>query len=384
MKKESRLFSDDEPHSGDSDRYITGLQTLSVSRTGFFRILIGKHHGRKIVVKALKGDAVSNPVAITQLKKEFDVMFPLDSPNIAKAFSLVRIENNIPGIEIEWCDGSDLRSLMDSGLSAIDIEEIILGVLRGLIDIHSAAIVHRDIKPENVIYDPHRKVVKIIDFGCAYATGALYLQGPGGTPLYTPDDKKEAPAEPVPADDLYALGVMCRELAAAIPLQSGRQRRIKRRVLRLADRLVDKAFPTASAALSYFTDNMSRKPLWPYLLVATLALIGIGGAILTRTLRPTVARDSIATAPAAPTADSTAAITPVTPPTQEVPKPHPSAQGENRAAESDAELFEKALYAGPLLRAAALPDAQPHILKDAFVIEYYYCPLNHNNVSPTS
>lgn len=392
MNKESRLFADDEPHSGDSDKHITGLQQLSVSRTGFFRILIGKHHGRKIVVKALKQDAVSNPVAITQLEKEFDVMFPLDSLNVAKAFSIVRIEDGTPGIEIEWCDGSDLRSLMDTGLRAADVEEIILGVLRGLADVHSAAIVHRDIKPENVIYDPHRKVVKIIDFGCAYATGALYLQGPGGTPLYTPDDKKAAPSEPVPADDLYALGVMCGELAAAITPLSRRDRKMKRHVLRLAERLVNKAFPTATAALSYFTEQRSRPSLWPYLLVTTLAIIGIGGAILMRpshstpslgdTVMPHInpADTAVATNNALPAPDTIGTKAPATIPAREISEPSPAVQDTKQHTESDAELFKRALFAGILHRDASLPDASLQTKKDAFVIDY--CDsLYHNHIS---
>lgn len=246
----------------DNESY-TGFQTLYSSRTGFFRILVAKHLGRKVVIKTLKEECSDNQIAVTQLKKEFGVLFPLVSPNVVQALSMLRIGNGTPAFEMEWCDGKDIRSLMADSITPGDAVEIVRGVLNGLKDIHLAGIVHRDIKPENVRFDPLRKVVKIIDFGCAYVTGGLVLQGPDGTPGYTPEDKMIAGVEAEPKDDLYALGVMTAEMAECLSVSSKKDSAVRKKLKRFSDKLLARGYDKAQHASEEFEKTFRKKRI-PY------------------------------------------------------------------------------------------------------------------------
>lgn len=383
MSTESRLIDKSAHNADKSSEQITGLRTISVSQTGFCRILVGKHHGRKVVVKALKRDCALNPIAFNQLKKEFDTAFPLDSPNVARVFQFTQIDDGIPAIEMEWCDGRDVRSLLSEDLSAAQASEIVSGVLGGLIHIHSAGIVHRDIKPENVVYDPLRKLVKIIDFGSVYSTGALFLQGPSGTPRYTPEDKKVAPTQPVPADDLYALGVMCRELAETINIDSRPDQRVKKLLLLFSDKLISGQFDSATAALDYYT-ALSKPKNRRTLLLGIVAIICTGLAIAILLPHPetkpvvspsaTTDSDTIARPTTPPPDALSPAISPALSPEEVSKEPQvvddATSDTPPKKTESDSEIFNLGIYAGPLLRAAAQPDASPDVIRDAFVINF--------------
>lgn len=248
----------------DSEGF-TGFQTLYSSKTGFFRILAGKHLGRKVVIKTIKEEHAGNFVAVTQLNKEFSILFPLVSPHVVHAFNLMKIEDELPAFEMEWCEGSDVRTLINSGLVPEDAVRIIGGVLDGLKDIHLAGIVHRDIKPENVIYDPFRKVVKIIDFGCAYITGGLALQGPNGTLGYTPEEKMNPGTEAEPKDDLYALGVMAAEMSESISVGSRKGEAVRRNLKRFSDNLKAGEYEKAESAIETFEKLFRKKRnyRWP-------------------------------------------------------------------------------------------------------------------------
>lgn len=280
MNFESGFLSNNQHLSQlSANEEITGLQTIYASKTGFFRILVGKHLGKKIVIKSLKVESANNPVAVTQLNKEFSILFPLVSPHVAHAFRLITVDDHIPAFEMEWCEGSDVRNLLHGALDPEDALRIIDGVLLGLKDIHLAGIVHRDIKPENVMYDPLRKIVKIIDFGCAYINGGLALQGPNGTIGYTPEEKLNPESDAEPKDDLYALGVMADEMAESVSADSRRGSEIKRVLKRFSQHLIEGKYETAENAALVFNALFRKKKVNPWALagaiVAGSIIIGI-------------------------------------------------------------------------------------------------------------
>ena len=276
MNSESGFLSNNQHLSQlGADEEITGLQTIYASKTGFFRILVGKHLGRKIVVKSLKVESANNPVAVTQLKKEFSILFPLVSPYVVHPFRLITIDDHIPAIEMEWCEGSDVRNLLHGALDPEDAIRIIDGVLLGLKDIHLAGIVHRDIKPENVMYDPLRKIVRIIDFGCAYINGGLALQGPNGTIGYTPEEKLNPESDAEPKDDLYALGVMAGEMAESVSADSRRGSEIKRVLKRFSQHLIEGKYETAENAALAFNALFRKKKVNPWGLAGAIVAVSI-------------------------------------------------------------------------------------------------------------
>jgi predicted Ser/Thr protein kinase len=100
-----------------------------------------------------------------------------------------------------------------------------LEVLRGLGIVHEHGIVHRDLKPSNVVVVPSGRAV-LIDFGVAYlerrAPGPGESAGEGllGTLPYMAPEQWRGES-PVPATDVYALGVMLHEVFAGRPPFAG-------------------------------------------------------------------------------------------------------------------------------------------------------------------
>lgn len=397
------------PYEADENNNFSDFQPLYESQSGFFRILVGKHAGRKVVIKTLKGDAAGNRVAIAQLRKEFSTLFPLGSPNVAQAYCLTKLADGTPAIEMEWCDGADIRALMGDGLSVPDAVEIVRGVLHGLQAIHMAGIVHRDIKPENVMFDPYRKVVKIIDFGCAYVTGSTVLQGPNGTEGYTPEDKKASGSEPEPKDDLYALGVMTAELASNLKAQTKKDLAVKKQLSEFASRLRDGRFEKAAGALAELEEIGKKKgrARWPVTAVIITAVLTGGIYLLTRSPQQPEAKEEARahttktdTIPSPhPAADN---LSEPIEPGQQKPEDQPIQASEVPAKEAlaqetsvseaapesktetarpylnpysavsaeDEEAYELATKAGPLLQRAKSNYASPQIKMDAFVMIY--------------
>ncbi len=389
----------------DENQNFSDFHSLSTSRTGFFRILVGKHLGRKVVIKTLKEEEAHNPVAITQLKKEFSALFPLSSPNVVQVFRMTKLEDGTPAIEMEWCDGTDIRELLNSNLSSDDVVQILGGVLGGLRDIHQIGIVHRDIKPENVMYDPFRKVVKIIDFGCAYLTGALSLQGPNGTPDYTPEDKTSVGSEAEPKDDLYALGIMIGEMIENMTVGSKKDISFIKKLKRFSDILIEGGFEKTENAIEAFEKIIKKRrdrkiPLLSAFALILITLLFLSVLFLSKShapqeissieTLPESKSDSLVYSPAPTVMDNSESQLPISDlkeskteqqrvepeldedyiiPMPKLPEGTPINPYSGISSEDEA-TYELAIVAGKLLRAAGSKRASIQVRMDAFVIKF--------------
>ncbi len=148
-------------------------------------------------------------------------------------------------------------------------DNLVISLLDALDAIHRVGIVHRDIKPSNIIYDPLRGSVKIIDFGCADSVDSAVLKSRAGTPRYTPVREGDSQVPPLPADDLYALGMTIAELAGTVSSKKDRKR-----LMRFASRLIDRNFRSAVEARKTFESG--RLPWRRLALAALLAAVAVG------------------------------------------------------------------------------------------------------------
>lgn len=389
MNAESGFLNHKNPFDVDDNARLDDLIPLSTSKTGFFRILVGKHLGRKVVFKTLKEDAADNPIASAQLNKEFATIFSLDSPNVVKAFRLTTLKDASPAIEMEWCSGSSIRDLFADKISTPDALEIIRGCLNGLQDVHNAGIIHRDIKPENVIYDPFRKVVKIIDFGCAYVTGGIILQGPNGTEAYTPTDKMSSESEPEPKDDLYALGVMTAEIAENLTLKSKKEAEIKKKLSLFSSRLMEGKYAKASDAADDFEKLIKDKRPLRMAAAAIITVILLCSIfflirpLLNRSTQPEVTSVALNSDTAASPeltkgdndleANQTKSLSESTPtPKTDEQKGSTDSQAPVTKALSmdDKAVFELAIFAGPVFLEAESENASLQSRMDVFVMNF--------------
>lgn len=110
--------------------------------------------------------------------------------------------------------GADPRSLASlRGAPPGDWIGPVLQLADALAAVHAAGVVHRDVKAANVLIDRAGNAL-LVDFGVASASdgeaggGVLHT---GGSPLAMSPQQRAGEA-PVPADDVYAFGVLLHEL----------------------------------------------------------------------------------------------------------------------------------------------------------------------------
>jgi serine/threonine protein kinase len=190
--------------------------------------------GQPVAVKVLRPELSSDPAVVARFVQEAQILTRLDDPHLVRVRDLVA-EGARLGIVMDLVDGPDLRAELTrrGTFRPIDAAEITDGVLAGLAAVHAGNVVHRDIKPENVLLAGGLPSgTRLTDFGVARI--AEVSAGPRrttviGTPEYLAPEVADG-AEPTPASDLYAVGVMLYELVAGVtPFAGGSPLAVLRR-----------------------------------------------------------------------------------------------------------------------------------------------------------
>ncbi|KAI0243610.1 eukaryotic translation initiation factor 2-alpha kinase [Massospora cicadina] len=150
-------------------------------------------------------------------------------------------------IQMEYCDRSTLRDVIDEGVLVDDAWKFFRQVLAGLDHLHSQGMIHRDLKPSNIFLASNGDV-KIGDFGLAtsslngvevynsgkqsvdFAQGSLTSEI--GTSLYISPEvlTKARYSQKV---DMYSLGIIFFEML--YPFATGMERVVTLRDLRLPE-----------------------------------------------------------------------------------------------------------------------------------------------------
>src|SRR5262245_18590283 len=121
---------------------------------------------RKVALKVLPADVVTNNDRMRRFKQEATAAAALNHPNIAHIYEIGESAGT-RFIAMEFVDGLTLRELIHGRQT--DLAKLLRHlqhVADGLAKAHAAGIVHRDLKPDNIMVtrDGH---VKILDFGLA-------------------------------------------------------------------------------------------------------------------------------------------------------------------------------------------------------------------------
>jgi hypothetical protein len=176
----------------------------------------------QVAVKILNTRFQQHPDAFIALEREASKAQSLAHPNIVTVFDYDR-DGGIVFISMELLQGQSLEAMIraarNRGVGREAALPMIRGIAEGLGYAHRKGIVHSDLKPAN-IFVIEDGTPKILDFGIARAVPAANA-GPRDqfdagvlgayTEAYATEEMVEG-ADPAPADDVFALGIIIYEL----------------------------------------------------------------------------------------------------------------------------------------------------------------------------
>jgi len=110
MKSESGFFT--TPDTQMTDEGFSGVELLNSSVDGFCRVFMARHHGRKVILKGIKPEYVTDPLAQAQLQKEYALGFSVDSDYVCRTLGRHTLSDGCPAIEMEYCAGVTLREAL--------------------------------------------------------------------------------------------------------------------------------------------------------------------------------------------------------------------------------------------------------------------------------
>ena len=211
--------------------------------------------GRKVALKELAPDLLSDDIARKRFAREIQVLATSDHPNIVRVLTSGE-RAGAPWYAMEYVEGSDLSEVANeligarlkgntvslgvrpesSGGSTVPVQQgffghaalLFAGAARGLQHLHDAGVVHRDVKPANLVLTRSASRLVIMDLGLAQvrdASVALTTDQSGilGTLRYMPPEQLEGSTVEGTAD-LYALGACLYEILAGRPIHTGSTR----------------------------------------------------------------------------------------------------------------------------------------------------------------
>jgi len=174
---------------------------------------------RDVAIKILPRELGDDPVFRSSFQAEAKAMAQLAHPNLIRVFDYGDVDGLLY-IVMEYVPGKSLHhSAHGKAIEARQAVRIIIAACQGLSHAHENGIVHRDIKPANILLNPKREP-KIGDFGLALSTCS---DGDGlamGSPGYTAPEIVHNPGKGSPQADVFAIGIVLRELLTGIPAEN--------------------------------------------------------------------------------------------------------------------------------------------------------------------
>lgn len=261
------MASDFHTHLSDPSR--GDWHAIDSEGSGRFRFYKTRVHGKLHFVKVLSDSYRQDLRSLLSLRKEFEIGYNLEHPNIVRYLYL---EDD--ALFEEYIDGKSLRQLLDEEAPVLKekgfIEEVARQLLEAVEYIHSKGVLHLDLKPENVMITRVGNCVKIVDFGCAYIAADETTQG------FTLQYKapEQGNGETNAYTDIYLIGKIIEEVSAAAGCPSRWRRFV---ATATAEKPADR-FRTEEEAIAAIPGGRRRR--WPYIIVAALLLAVIPTATL--------------------------------------------------------------------------------------------------------
>lgn len=162
------LASDDDPEAmlGQQIGPYRILSALGHGGMGSVYLAEDTHLNRKVALKFISSDFVSDNWGKRQLMKEAQAVARLDHPNICAVYDFDEIDGH-SFIVMQYIEGQTLADLIQAApLESDQLINLAQQIVSALGDAHAHGIIHRDIKPKNIMVTPNGQV-KVLDFGLA-------------------------------------------------------------------------------------------------------------------------------------------------------------------------------------------------------------------------
>ena len=191
-----------------ADRY-TLIRRLGTGGMSQVWLAADERAQQRVALKFLSPDFAEQAEARALFHREWQAANRLMHAHIARVFEY-HDDPDGPFYSQQFIDGPDISAV--TGQSPEESLRPLALIADALRYAHAKGFVHRDIKASNILLDG-RGAPYLIDFGVARAPGA---QASGGSPIVT-SPQQRAGENPVPADDIWALGVLMHELLSGNP-----------------------------------------------------------------------------------------------------------------------------------------------------------------------
>jgi aurora kinase len=146
---------------------FTSIQAIGSGKFGKVFKAVEKRSQKPVALKVVVKATLEKFDFFSQMKKELEIQWRLNHPNIVRLYGYFYDEQNIYSV-LEFCPGGNLfqRLRRERYFDERKAKFVIAQIVEALIYLQDRNIIHRDIKPENIlISDLERMHVKLCDFG---------------------------------------------------------------------------------------------------------------------------------------------------------------------------------------------------------------------------
>ncbi len=176
---------------------------------------------RRVAIKILNADLVSNPAALERFRREALLSGRLKHPNAITIYDYGMSAIGEAYIVMEFIEGHSLGQELQQAkvLSPLRVVSVLAPVCDAVHAAHAEGIIHRDLKPANIMLEKLRtgETVKVLDFGIAKLAmnnpNLMNLTGTGiiGTPQYMSPEQCQAHRIDG-RSDVYSIGIIAYEM----------------------------------------------------------------------------------------------------------------------------------------------------------------------------
>lgn len=176
-------------------------------------------HQRWVALKTLSPRLSQRPGFLDLFRREAIALSDLQHPHILPVYAYGE-RGGITYIVTKLIEGGTLAARLGQPLPLAQCEHYLAHVAAALDCAHQRGLIHRDVKPTNILVDAHNNCY-LADFGIAALVASAHDEVEDtphiiGTPTYISPEQASGD-KPLPASDVYSLGVVLYEMVTGRP-----------------------------------------------------------------------------------------------------------------------------------------------------------------------